>query len=81
MWAPIVERAVEIALALISAVKSLAAAIREWRAVEAGEAQGRADSDATHAAAARQADERMRSIAEKPPSREEVVKRLEEGSA
>jgi len=81
MWALIVERAVEIALALISAVKSVTAAILQWRSVELGEAKGRADSDAIHAAAARQADERMRSIADKPPSRDEVVKRLEEGSA
>ena len=81
MWALIVERIIEIALALISAVKSVTAAILQWRSVELGEAKGRAGSDAIHAAAARQADERMRSIADKPLSREEVVKRLEEGSA
>ena len=81
MWALIVERVVEIALALLSAVKSVTAAIREWRAVDLGETQGRADSDAMHAEAARRANERMQSIADKPPGRDEVVKRLEEGSA
>ena len=81
MWALIVERVIEIALALLSAVKSVTAAILQWRAVELGEAQGRADSESLHAEAAQRADERMRSIADKPLSRDEVVERLEEGSA
>lgn len=81
MWTLIVERAVEIALALISAVKAVAAAILQWRAIELGEAQGRADSDSLHAEAAQRADEQMQSIAGKPLNRDEIIKRLEEGSA
>ncbi|MES1154988.1 MAG: hypothetical protein ABUL48_01030 [Pseudorhodoplanes sp.] len=77
MWALIVGRIVELALALVSAIKSVSAAILEWRAIEFG----RAESDATHAEAAREADGRMAEIAAHPPARDEVIKRLEEGSA
>jgi hypothetical protein len=45
-----------------------------WRA-------GQAASEAVHDEAARAADERMQSVADKPAAREEIIRRLEEGSA
>jgi hypothetical protein len=50
---------------------------RSW----AGEARGRASSDADHAGTAAAQGERMREIAGRPPARNEIDKRLEEGSA
>ncbi len=81
MWALIVERVIEFALALMSAIKSVSAAVLQWRAVEAGQAQGRAESDAAHEAATREAGDQMQAIADKPASRDEIIRRLEEGSA
>jgi hypothetical protein len=72
-------------LALLSALAKLASAIssafHDRRLIAAGEAAGRAASDADHAraAAARGAD--MGEIAAKPPTRQIIDKRLEEGSA
>jgi hypothetical protein len=43
--------------------------------------QGRADSDAEHDAAARRANDQMQSISDKPVGRDELIRRLEEGSA
>jgi hypothetical protein len=57
------------------------AAVHEWRLTAAGEARGRAASDAEHARAAVERGEAMRQIAGKPPGRVEIDKRLEEGSA
>ncbi|MEX0590130.1 MAG: hypothetical protein WD207_03490 [Xanthobacteraceae bacterium] len=72
-------------LALIGALAKLFAAvsstIRDWKLIAAGEARGRAESDADHARAAAERGEAMRQIAGKPPARAEIDKRLEEGSA
>ncbi len=72
-------------LSLLAAFAKLAAALADWlRArtlLTAGEAQGRAASDAAHARAAAEQAARMRDIAASPPSRTEIEKRLEEGSA
>lgn len=81
MWAVIAARVVELALAFFSAMKSVAAAILQWRAANLGEAQGRAESDAEHDAAAHNAADEMQSISEKPAARDELIRRLEEGSA
>jgi hypothetical protein len=72
-------------IALLSGVAKFfaeaVAAIREWRLIAAGEARGRAASDTAHARVAVERGEAMRQIADKPPARVEVDKRLEEGSA
>ncbi len=81
MWALIVERIVEFALALMSAIKSVSAAVLQWRATELGQAAGRAESDAAHEAASRAAGDQMQAIADQPASRAEIIRRLEEGSA
>jgi len=81
MWALIVARLAEFALAVISVIKSVSAAIMQWQAIDLGETKGRAESDAAHAEAARRAGDEMQIIADIPESREEIIKRLEEGSA
>ncbi len=81
MWTAIVEWLAEFALALVSAVKSVSAAVLQWQAAALGETKGRAESDTAHAEAARQAGEAMQSVADAPPDRDEILKRLEEGSA
>ncbi len=81
MWALIVERVVEFALALMAAIKSVAAALLQWRAASLGRAEGQAASDAAHEEAARTAGQQMQSIADKPAARDEIIRRLEEGSA
>jgi hypothetical protein len=72
-------------LSLLGAMAKLAGAIasalRDGKLLAAGEAKGRAASDADHARAAAAQGERMRTIAERRPARGEVEKRLEEGSA
>jgi hypothetical protein len=60
---------------------SLTGWLRERALTSAGEAKGRAASDAGHAAAAAEQGARMREIAARPPARNELDKRLEEGSA
>lgn len=81
MWTLIIERIAELAIALFSAAKSVAAAILQWQAVQLGEVKGRAESDAEHAEAARRAGDEMAEIAGQPATRDEILKRLEEGSA
>ncbi len=67
--------------ALVKLVTAIANALRDRKLVAAGEASGRAASDADHARAAAERGEAMRQIAEKPPTRAELDKRLEEGNA
>ena len=67
--------------ALAKLAGAIAAAVRDWRLIAAGEAKGRAASDADHARTAAEQSERMRQIARQPPARNDIVKRLEEGSA
>lgn len=81
MWALVVARLAELALKVISVIKSVSAAIMQWQAIDLGETRGRAESDTAHVEAARRAGERMQSIAEQPETRDEIIKRLEEGSA
>lgn len=66
--------------ALAKLVAAVANALRDRRLIAAGEARGRAASDADHAREAAAREEAMRQIADKPPARAEVEKRLEEGS-
>ena len=72
-------------LSLVAPLVRLAAALADWlRArslLAAGEAKGRAASEAARARAAAEQGERMREIAATPPSRAEIEKRLEEGGA
>jgi len=72
-------------LTFFTAVAKLAAAFADWlRArtlLTAGEAKGRAESDAAHARAAEEQARRMREIAASKATRTEIEKRLEEGSA
>jgi hypothetical protein len=72
-------------LALLSALAKFASSfsgwLRERSLVRIGEAKGRAASDADHAEAAAEQGARMREIAARPPARNEIDKRLEEGSA
>ncbi len=81
MWALIVARLAEFALAVISVIKSVSAAIMQWQAIDLGETKGRAESDTAHAEAAQRASDEMQAIADSPESRDEIIKRLEEGSA
>jgi hypothetical protein len=81
MWALVAQRIVEFALAIAAAIKSVAAAVTQWRAASLGWLAGQAASQAAHDEAARAADERMQAVAGKPAAREEVIRRLEEGSA
>lgn len=67
--------------ALVRLMTSLANWLRTHALLAAGEAKGRAASDATHARAAAEQGERMREIAATPPTRAEIEKRLEEGGA
>jgi hypothetical protein len=67
--------------ALAKFASSLSGWLRERSLVKTGEAQGRAASDADHAEAAAEHGARMREIAARPPARNEIDKRLEEGSA
>ena len=72
-------------LSLAGALLKLAAAaagwLRERALLAAGEAKGRAASDADHARTAARQGERMRDIAGRPPARTEIEKRLEDGTA
>jgi hypothetical protein len=72
-------------LALVAALAKFASSLSGWlreRALLiAGEAKGRAASDADHAEAAAEQGARMREIAARPPARNQIDKRLEEGSA
>lgn len=72
-------------LSLAAALARLADTVLRWlrerRLLAVAEASGRAASDAAHARDAERKGDRMREIAASPPSREEVKRRLEEGSA
>jgi hypothetical protein len=72
-------------LALFAAAAKLIAAIAKFfsdrQLISAGKAAGRAESEAVHARAAAEAEAEMRAIADKPPGRGEIDKRLEGGSA
>ncbi len=81
MWAVIAGRILEFALALLAAIRSVSAAILLWRSAALGEAKGRADSDEAHAEAAWRAADRMQSVASTPANRDDIIRRLEEGSA
>lgn len=81
MWALIVTRLAELALAIVAAVKSVSAAVMQWQAIALGRTAGRAESEAAQAAAAREAADRMRKLADRPAERDEIIRRLEEGSA
>ena len=67
--------------ALMKLAASLAAFFRDRALAAAGEARGRAASDAEHARAADARGRAMRDIAARPLARKEIDKRLEEGSA
>ena len=67
--------------ALAKFLSTIAAAFREQQLIAAGEARGRAASDADHARSAAVRGAKMREIAAKPPARQDLDKRLEEGSA
>lgn len=60
-------------------VSALAKYLSDRRLLAAGEAEGRARSERSHARAAAEADRAMREIAERPASRDEAVARLERG--
>jgi hypothetical protein len=72
-------------LSLLGAVAKSFAALAKFLAdrqlISAGEAAGRAASERDRAAAAKRAEDDMRAIAEKPATREEMLKRLEDGTA
>lgn len=67
--------------AVVKLVTAFATALRDRKLVAAGEARGRAASDADHARVAAERGEAMRQIAGKPATRAEIDKRLEEGNA
>ncbi len=72
-------------LSLITTAAKLVAAVVKFfsdrQLIESGRAEGRSESDADHARKAREAGDAMQKIADKPPSRAEIEKRLEDGSA
>jgi hypothetical protein len=72
-------------LSLVGAAVKLAAALAKLfsdrRLISAGEAAGRAATEQEHARAAQQAEDEMRAIADEPASRDDVLKRLDEGTA
>lgn len=59
--------------ALLGAVAKLVAVlvkyVSNWKLLSAGEAKSRAESEREHALAAKQAEDEMRALAEKPASR------------
>jgi hypothetical protein len=67
--------------ALLKFVTAIAGFFRDLRLLAAGEARGRAESDADHAREAADRAATMRQIAGRPPARAEIEKRLEEGKA
>jgi hypothetical protein len=72
-------------IALVSSIAKLIAeavsALREWKLISLGEAHGRAKSESAHAREATERREEMRKIADAPPGRADIEKRLGEGSA
>lgn len=67
--------------ALVKFAGAFARFFSERKLLSAGEARGRAQVERDHALAAKQAEDEMRTLAGKPASRDEVLKRLDEGSA
>lgn len=67
--------------ALVKLATAFARFFSEQKMLSAGEAKGRAESERDHALAAKQAEDEMRALAEKPAGRDEVLKRLDEESA
>ncbi len=67
--------------ALARLLTTVFSTVRDWTMRAFGEAKGRAEAAVDHAAAAEQAGREMQEIARHPPTREELQKRLEEGSA
>jgi hypothetical protein len=65
---------------ITAAVKLINAVIGFFRDQQLIEV-GKAESDARHAKAADEADARMKAIAENPPSDEELLRRLNDGTA
>jgi hypothetical protein len=72
-------------LSLLAALAKLAGAVvgalRDRALMTTGKGKGRAESDAEHAREAQARGVAMRRIADQPPSRAEIDKRLEEGNA
>jgi len=72
-------------VSLLAAAAKLAAALvkffSDWKLLSAGEAKGRAESERDHALATKRAEDEMRALAEKPAGRDEVLKRLDDGTA
>jgi hypothetical protein len=67
--------------AVVKLVAAIAAALRDRTLLSAGETKGRAQSNADHAREAEARGALMQQIADSPPPRTEIDKRLEEGSA
>ena len=67
--------------ALVKFATAFARFFSERKMLSAGEAKGRAESDRDHALAAKRAEDEMRALAEKPAGREELLKRLGDGTA
>lgn len=81
MWALALARIAELTLAIAAAVKSVSTAFAQWQAIMLGRAAGQADNEAARAAAAEKAAGQMRAIADELSEPDEVIRRLEEGSA
>ena len=72
---------VSLLAAVARLIATLAKYMSNWKLLSAGEAKGRVESERDHALAAKQAEDEMRALAEKPASRDEVLRRFDEGSA
>jgi hypothetical protein len=72
-------------LSLVAAALKLGNALlrffSERKLIAAGEASGRAAAEREHARAAQRAEDEMRSIADRPASRDQLLRRLDDGSA
>ena len=72
-------------ISLIGAAAKLFAALVKFLAdrqlISEGEAAGRAAAEREQALAAKRAEDDMRAIADKPAARDEVLKRLDDGTA
>jgi hypothetical protein len=72
-------------LSLLVALARLAAALAKFfsdrRLISAGEAAGRAAAEHEHTRAAQAVEAEMRAVAEQPASRDELLRRLDEGTA
>ncbi len=72
-------------LSLVTAAAKLVAAVMKFfedqQLIGAGRAEGRAESKAAHAEAAKQAGDEMQKIFDKPTATTEINTRLEKGEA